>query len=482
MIYFVILIAFILLLIKSYFSKLPDTAKTVDKKIGVDGCFLCMAAYLYQWFPFKNNSNSKTIRNLAYLNREETPGFLKQQYDIKRIKLVLIIVFMGDILALFLWTGGKREGQVVDGSYVMRQERGKGSREILLTAKRENKDKIETGIVIRESRYGEQELEILYQEMLDKLYLDVLAENASWDCITKDLNLKAFMDGYPFTLYWSSDNYSFVTGDGKVADWKQVEEKEEQSALVSLQMRAEYYDFVKEHTFYARVCPLEQEPEFSDRLSSYLKKSEENNPYEDKVELPQIIEGEEIIWEERKNNSSGILFFLSLFGAAMVFFLGNRDLQKEVEKKDARIKAEYPALISKLTLYLGAGMNLRSAWEKTAAEGCKSKKANPVYGEMLITYREIEGGVAEAEGYIRFGNRIRQQRYIRLMTLLVQNLKKGNAELLLQLRQEVYISLEEHAAEVRKIGEETGTKLLFPMMLMMGMVMVLIMVPAFFSI
>jgi len=247
-------------------------------------------------------------------------------------------------------------------------------------------------------------------------------------------------------------------------------------------MRAEYYDFIKEHTFYARVCPKEQKAKFSEQINRYLEKAEEDNPYEDKVMLPRKIEGEEIIWAERKDNSSGILFLLSLLGALIVFFLGNKDLQKEVEKKDAQIKAEYPALISKLTLYLGAGMSLRSSWEKTAAEGCKSKQTNPVYREMLITYREIEGGIAEAEGYVRFGNRIRQQRYIRLMTLLVQNLKKGNAELLLQLRQEVYLSLEEHAGDVRKIGEETGTKLLFPMILMMGMVMVLIMVPAFFSI
>ena len=150
------------------------------------------------------------------------------------------------------------------------------------------------------------------------------------------------------------------------------------------------------------------------------------------------------------------------------------------------MEEEYPAIISKLTLYLGAGMNTKGAWEKIAKEGNKlnqtGKEINPVYREMLLTCREMDSGIAEADAYERFGKRIRRQKFIRLTTLLVQNLKKGNAALLQQLRQESIVALEEHAAEKKKEGEEMETKLLFPMMLIMGMVMVLIMVPAFLSI
>ena len=41
--------------------------------------------------------------------------------------------------------------------------------------------------------------------------------------------------------------------------------------------------------------------------------------------------------------------------------------------------------------------------------------------------------------------------------------------------------MEERSAEIKRTGEEMGTKLLFPMLLMMGMIMVMIMVPAFLS-
>lgn len=481
MFYFIVFTAFIVLAVIAFLSKQPEISEP-EKKGGLSTCFLRMAAMLYQWLPKKGGRSTKVCRNLAQLYPEETTGRIKRQYDIKRIQIILAVIFAGDIAALFLWINGGNGEVLVDGSYVLRKKQGEGSREVFLTAKREDGEEIETGLVIDECRYKAEELELLYAEMLTKISPVVLADNKSWDCITEDLCFMDRMAGYPFSLYWNSDNYYFVTGSGRVAAFEDVENREEKTALVTLTLRAEYFDFVKEHIFYARICPMQEETVFSDRVKDSLKQSEKENPYGSRIVLPTSIQGEKVTWEERQDNASGQVFLLSILGAAVVCLLKNRDLQREVQKRNAVLAAEYPAIISRLTLYLGAGMNINGAWAKTAALGSKREEVNPVYREMLLTCREIDGGVSEAEGYERFGKRIHQQRYIRLTTLLVQNLKKGNAALLLQLRQEAFLALEEHDAEVRKAGEETGTKLLFPMLLLMGMVMVLIMVPAFFSI
>ena len=42
--------------------------------------------------------------------------------------------------------------------------------------------------------------------------------------------------------------------------------------------------------------------------------------------------------------------------------------EKERKKRDGDRMAEYPQLITKLTLYIGAGLGLRGAWERLAAE------------------------------------------------------------------------------------------------------------------
>ena len=49
------------------------------------------------------------------------------------------------------------------------------------------------------------------------------------------------------------------------------------------------------------------------------------------------------------------------------------------------------------------------------------------------------------------------------------------------LREECEQALEERKARARKAGEQAGTKMLFPMMMMFGIIIVIIMVPAFLS-
>ena len=65
--------------------------------------------------------------------------------------------------------------------------------------------------------------------------------------------------------------------------------------------------------------------------------------------------------------------------------------------------------------------------------------------------------------------------------LLIQHLVKGGSSVLGTLREESQKAGEEQKRQIQKKGEEMGTKLLFPMMIMLGIVMVFIMVPALFS-
>jgi hypothetical protein len=97
---------------------------------------------------------------------------------------------------------------------------------------------------------------------------------------------------------------------------------------------------------------------------------------------------------------------------------------------------------------------------------------------MVYTCRELRSGISEGLSYEHFGKRTGLQEYIRLSALLTQNLKRGNSMLLERLREEADKSAEERL-QSKKLGEEAGTKLLVPMVLMLAVVMAIIMVPAF---
>lgn len=465
MIYILILAIFLGIVLIARYTKAGmvfPKRESFAEQIFFDG-----AAFLQRWFGGKSKRGQNALR------------------EVERIKLFLVVFVAGDIVAMLLWISGGREPLLVDGAYISRRRAGEGSMQVHLVAKGRDGTEAEVAVTVAECLYEETELQILYEEMLKELEITVLGENDSWDRVTEDLLFVEEVQGYPFALTWSSDNYLFLSSGGEVASWQEVAKQEESSALVSVTMRAEYRDFVQEHIFFAKVCPLEGERSFLDEVCYALEEAEEESVAADKLLLPTEIGGDTLVWSEKADDSGRFVFLLGTIGAVAVSLFSDRDLQKEKEKRGLEMEAEYPTIISKMTLYLGAGMNLKNAFAKIAGEGSLNGLAappNPIYQEMMVACREMESGIPEAEAYERFGKRVYKKPYIRMTTLLMQNLRKGNAALLLQLKQEAYLALEEKNMAIKKSGEEAGTKLLLPMMLMMAMVMVLIMVPAFLSI
>ncbi len=179
-----------------------------------------------------------------------------------------------------------------------------------------------------------------------------------------------------------------------------------------------------------------------------------------------------------------VVFILII--VVLLYLRKRENQQKEEEARRSRLVLEYPEMVSKLTLLIGAGMTLPRAWEKIAKEYKEKRdkkiiKKQDCYEEMFITYKEMESGVPIHIALHKFGKRTRVPRYLKLSTLLVQNLKRGSAGLLERLELETVDSFEERKAIARQLGEKASTKLLFPMMLQMVLIMVLIMIPAFLS-
>ena len=77
-----------------------------------------------------------------------------------------------------------------------------------------------------------------------------------------------------------------------------------------------------------------------------------------------------------------------------------------------------------------------------------------------------------------FGKRIQLLPYLKFSSLLSQNLMKGSKGLLELLEYEALDAFEERKQMTKRLAEEASTKLLAPMMAMLGLVMVIIMVPA----
>ena len=139
-------------------------------------------------------------------------------------------------------------------------------------------------------------------------------------------------------------------------------------------------------------------------------------------------------------------------------------------------------MVGKLNVLTGAGLPIRQAWERMVREAdLKDGKRRYLYEEMALTVHAMEQGAGEEMAYRDFGKRCGLPPYLRLGSLLEANGRKGTKGLAVLLEKEAADAFEERLQLARKQGEEVSSKLLFPMVLLFGLVLVLLMVPAFLA-
>lgn len=217
----------------------------------------------------------------------------------------------------------------------------------------------------------------------------------------------------------------------------------------------------------------------------FLMNAEEANRGEDVFMVPREYEGVQIA--DKPPQKKGMLWLpIVLFLVPVVILLARRQEQEKKRKQREReLLASYPQLVTKLTLYIGAGLSLRSAWERLAAEYRerlkKSDRKEAVYEEILVLAGELKHGTPEAKAYEAFGRRLSLRPYLRCTSLLIGQLEKGAGGLREKLDQEVRLAWDNHRLQAEAKGEEAQTKLLFPMMGMLFLVFAIVMIPAFFQ-
>ena len=148
-----------------------------------------------------------------------------------------------------------------------------------------------------------------------------------------------------------------------------------------------------------------------------------------------------------------------------------------MKKKRSAVESAYPEFVEKFVLLFGAGLNVRGILQRISESNIDENLAV----EIKVLLRDLGNGILEKDAIEHFGKRLGSPLYIKFCSLLIGNLKKGNTELLNLLKEEAENAFTYRKNHARKLGEEAGTKLLFPMIMMLGVVMAVIILPAFMS-
>ena len=370
--------------------------------------------------------------------------------------------------------------------YIPRNTYGKGKKTVEVKVEAEGAEKTEDiEIIISEKTYTAGEMQDLFQRSIRWLETRILGENESPDRIEKDMELVTEIPGEPIDISWELDRYDVMNVYGEINE----EELLKDGVPVRLKAVLTYRERKEEQALYecmVMVYPefLNEEEGFIKRLKEKIIRNDEQTRTKDMYTLPQEVDGRALRFYPVMDTKGYVIMVMAVLILFLLYALDRQNKEKEKEKRLCQMRLDYPEVVSKLTLLLGAGMTVKRAWKKIAEDYGKKAELSEryVYEEMRYTCREMESGVMESESYERFGRRCGLQEYIRLGALLSQNLRKGTKGLKELLRIETVQAFEERKARAKRLGEEAGTKLLMPMFLMLAVVLIIIIVPAFLSI
>ena len=282
-------------------------------------------------------------------------------------------------------------------------------------------------------------------------------------------------------MSWSTDTPEVLDWEGKIGE-NTAQHGTKVKLMCGLGLGGETEEWEKEVTVYPELISDDI------RLQREVQRAvdAENSAFTEKVKLPEKVNGTRVIFRSEQSSTGVLICLFGTFLGLLILPLYREKEKEKDKKKKVQMQADYPDIVSRILLFLQAGLTVRSAVEKIAKDyinTCKryGYKRRTAYEELVETYGEMEGGLPEAQAYERLGNRCGLSEYKVLSVLLIQNLKKGNQGVLTLLERESAAAIEERKRKAKISGEQASAKLLGPMFMQLALVMALVMIPAFLS-
>lgn len=457
------------------------------------------------------------VRNdLRILYPSLKAGREESRYRMDKLERLLLLLFICVLLAGGMHVMSFSSGLLQEDCSVFRAETGGGDRQLTVVAlpdpvkeggqEQEEKSKKTEDygtytITVHARQLTKKEAQERAQGILRQFPDILLGDNSSPEEIRSPLIMPDASRIQPFTLSWESSRYAVLDTDGSIFNGDYTQEQAEEVELTAL-LTCGDYRFQKKMSFVVRAPIRSEQEKMQDTVGSALLKAEKESAERERFVLPDSAGELSLSWRENVEDVSAGILILGIVICILTWYVTDYRLHEKTKERNRQLAIDYPQLVSKIVLYMGAGMSVRNVFykcageyrEKLAAQNALSKRKGKkhsgqsrqytgrwLYEEVLLVCNELDSGVPEAEAYMHFGRRCHLRQYTKLCTLLVQNLRRGNDTLLQVLQEEAESSFEERKNLARELGEEAGTRLLFPMMIMLGITMLIIIVPAYFS-
>lgn len=459
----------------------------------------------------------KTLRPYLQKLRQQaqaTPAGIRKQ--------MLLCISASLLLTILVFFLRLQDGVLKEGFRLPRSGYGGSKQYITLEVSGLTEDtSVPLDITVSPKRYTEEEANAVFREIYDQLEELVVAEGESFANLQHDLRLMTKLPKYGVQLSW--DFYpeldpalaaGSVTPDEARAYYRKYRHLMDSDGTLHNETLAPGTVVTG---YLSLIMSTDIVPTGTDGETKYLKTQYHSAPYriyvgiipralsryeslllqlqqaittedegslgENMLSLPTEIDGQRIYYSEHEDRSYLLLPLLGVIAAMAIYMRQGQARRTEKKQRESLLMLDYSELVSKLMVYIGAGLTVRNALETISqhfdaliARGIKEDR--PLYQELRTMVIQFRRNMPESEIYLSFGRRVNLKPYTKLVSLIEQNRMNGARNLRAMLELEMEDAFEQRKTTARRLGEEAGTKLLLPLFIMLGIVMIIVIVPA----
>ena len=293
----------------------------------------------------------------------------------------------------------------------------------------------------------------------------ILGRNSNHENVTDNLQLFRHIDDYNVDVLWEISAPDIVEPNG----WVTRPEYGEEIAEVKLKAVLSIADLIEEVELTVWVAPI--------TLREYI--IQQVVIEDERVILPETVAGQSVNWQEVKEKDSVATPFIFMFIVAAVSgVVVYSDLNKKQTKRQQQISLAFPEFITKLLLLVGAGLNISRAWDRVAQNADMDSPLDRAVNQVAV---DMANGIALSDALDGFNQNLQVPEVSKFCSMLSQNIRRGDAELLVALKQLAEESWQARKGTANKLAQEASTKLLLPLMIMLIAIMAVVILPAALS-
>ncbi len=337
-------------------------------------------------------------------------------------------------------------------------------------------------ISLEDREFSREEFSKLDEKCLAYLNEQLKGQNASLEMVSAPLNFVSNVPETGIEFSWILPE-DYINADGTLNFAKIPDE----GVQTNVAAQAKWRNWEKEYTFPLTIngSVLPEGERAINQIKNVLL--EKNRGTENAKGNCITNEGRRLRGSLQRSGAEKKATILSFICSCNSFFscFMEKEERKNLEDRQMQLKLDYPEFVNKTMLLFNAGLTVRGCFERLGEEYQyrlqKGGERRYVYEEVLTAYQEMTNGASEAASIEHFGKRCRQLSYLRYASIINQNMKKGTEGFIALLEAEAADAFEKRKEWSRQLGETAGTKLLLPMMLMFGIVISIIIMPAFMA-